>query len=66
MQILKKIAEARIVVPYGLSYVYIASSMWHRIFICQRNFDTLCAEIINPCVFEDLPAKVKEALNHEK
>ena len=28
------------------------------------NFDTLCTEIINPCDFEDLPAKVKEALNH--
>ena len=38
----------------------------HRIFIRQRNFDTLCTEIINPCDFEDLPAKVKEALNDGK
>ena len=42
----------------------ITSSKGHRIFICQRNFDTLCTEISNPCDFEDLPAKVKEALNH--
>ena len=28
----------------------------------QRNFDTLCTEIINPCDSEDLPAKIKEAL----
>ena len=28
------------------------------------NFDTLCTEIINLCDFEDLPVKVKEAVNH--
>ena len=44
----------------------IISSKCHRIFIRQKNFDTLCTEIINPCDFEDLPAKVKEALNHMK
>ena len=44
----------------------ITSGKCHRIFIRQRNFDTLCTEIINPCDFEDLPAKVKEALNHGK
>ena len=44
----------------------INSSICHRIFISQKNFDTLCTEIINPCDFEDLPAKVKEALNHGK
>ena len=42
------------------------SSIRHRIFIRQRNFDTLCTEIINPCDFKDLPAKVKAALNHGK
>ena len=42
----------------------ITSSIYHRIFICQRNFDTLCTETINPGDIEDLPAKVKEALNH--
>ena len=35
-------------------------------FIRQRNVKTLCTEIINPCDFEDLPAKVKESLNHGK
>ena len=44
----------------------ITSSKRHRMSIRQRNFDTLCTEIINPCNFEDLPAKVKEALNHGK
>ena len=44
----------------------ITSSKCHRIFIRQRSFDTLCTEIINPCDFEDLPAKVKEALNHRE
>ena len=44
----------------------ITSSICHRIFIHQRNFDTLCTEMINPYDFEDLPAKVstKEARNH--
>ena len=46
----------------------ITSSKCHRIFIRQRNFDTLCTENMyrNPCDFEDLPAKVKKALNHGK
>ena len=44
----------------------ITSSKCHRIFIRLKDFDTLCTEIINPCDFEDLPAKVKEALNHGK
>ena len=43
---------------------HITSSKCHRLFTCWRNFETLCTEIINPCDFEDLPAKVKEALNH--
>ena len=42
----------------------ITSSICRRIFIGQRSLDTLCTEIISPCDFEDLPAKVKEALNH--
>ena len=33
----------------------ITSSKCHRIFIRQRNFETLCTEIINPRDFEDLP-----------
>ena len=44
----------------------INSSKCHIIFIRQRNFDTLTTEIINPCDLEDLPAKVKEALNNGK
>ena len=38
----------------------------HKIFVRQRerNFDTLNAEIIKPRDFEDLPPKIKEALNH--
>ena len=51
------------------SYIYTGDSnaeTFHRMFIRQRNFDTLCTEIINPCNFEDLPAKVKEALNRGK
>ena len=41
----------------------ITSSKCQRIFLRQRNVDTLYTEIINPCNFEDLPAKFKEALN---
>ena len=37
----------------------ITSSICRRIFIGQRSLDTLCTEIISPCDFEDLPAKVK-------
>ena len=44
----------------------IASSICYRIFMCQRDFDTLCTKIINPCDFGDLLAQVKEGLNHEK
>ena len=44
----------------------ITSSKLHRIFTHQRNFETLCTEIINLCDFEDLSAKVKESLNHGK
>ena len=33
-------------------------------FHTSENFDTLRTEIINPCDSEDLPDKVKEALNH--
>ena len=33
-------------------------------FHTSENFDTLRTEIINPCDFEDLPDKVKKALNH--
>ena len=51
---------------FELSKPRITSSKYDRIFVRQRNFDTLCTEIINPCDFEDLPADVKEALNHEE
>ena len=51
---------------FELCKARITSSICHRIFIRQKNFDTSCTEIINPCDFEDLPAKVKEALNHGK
>ena len=44
----------------------ITSSKCHRMFIRQRNFEALYAEIINSCNFEDRPVKVKEALNHGK
>ena len=40
----------------------ITSSICLGIFIRRRNFDTLCTEIVNPCDFENLPAKVKETL----
>ena len=45
---------------------HITNSKYHRIFISHRNFYSICTEIINPCDFEDLSAKVKEALNHKK
>ena len=51
---------------FALRKPRIASSKCHRTLIRQRNFDTLCTEIINPCDFEDLPVKVKEVLNHGK
>ena len=41
----------------------ITSSKSHKIFIRQRNFETLCTEIINPCDVKDLPANVEEILN---
>ena len=44
---------------FELRKARITSRKCHIIFIRQRNFDTLCAEIINPCDFKDLPAKVK-------
>ena len=44
----------------------ITSSICQRIFLCQRNSDTLCTESINLSGFEDLQAKIKEALNHGK
>ena len=51
---------------FELSKPRITSSKYRRIFIHQRNLDSLCTDIINPCDFEDLPAKVKEALNRKK
>ena len=51
---------------FELGKPYITSSICHRIFIRQRNFDIIYTEIINPCDFEDLQGKVKEALNHGK
>ena len=51
---------------FGLRKPGITSSKCHRIFLRQRIFDTLCTEIINPCDFNNLPAKVKQALNHGK
>ena len=42
---------------------HITTSKYHTILISHRNFYSLCTEIINPCDFEDLSAKVKEALN---
>ena len=49
---------------FRLRKPHITSSIFPRIFISQRNFDTLCTEIVNPCDFEEPPAKVNEALNH--
>ena len=45
---------------------HITTSKYHRILTSHRNFYSLCTEIINPCDFEDLSAKVKDALNHKK
>ena len=45
---------------------HITSTIYHTIFIHQRNFDNLCTEINNSCDFEDLTAKVKDVLNHGK
>ena len=44
----------------------VTSSICRRIFIRQKNFDTLFTEIMSPCDLEDLAAKVKEEFNHAK
>ena len=49
---------------FGLRKPHITSSIFPRIFIRQRNFDTLCTKTVNSRDFEDPPAKVNEALNH--
>ena len=51
---------------FELRELRITFSTCHKIFICQRNFDTVHTEIINPCDFKDLPPKIKEALSHGK
>ena len=51
---------------FDLRKPHITSSKCHGIFIRQRNIDTSYTEIVNPCDFEDLQAKVEEALNHGK
>ena len=51
---------------FELRKLRITFSACHKIFIPPRNFDTLCTEIINPSDFEDLPPKIREALNHRK
>ena len=69
MSKLKKIQETRVLSPYGLSYVSLALLLLNVIefsYVRGILIGTLCTEIINACDFEDLPAKVKEALNHWK
>lgn len=64
---MKKIQEPihRVITSYDLSYISLALLLvCHRIFIRQRNFDSLRTEIINLYDFKDLPAEVKEAFNH--